>query len=73
MTFDIEAKKNENEKQASFQRNKNVDESKNRQKSKQILMKKFKNRKNIFKVITMTLSRRRTIMSITLNSSSKKK
>ena len=48
MTFDIKTKKNENEKQMSFQRDKNADKSKNRQKSKQILMKKFENRENIF-------------------------
>ena len=45
---DIRTKKDENEKQASSQRDKNANESKNRQKSKQILMKKFENRKNIF-------------------------
>ena len=43
MTFDIKMKKNENEKQASFQRDENANELKNRQKSKQILMKKFEN------------------------------
>ena len=48
MTFDIKTKKDENEKQTSFQRDENVDELKNRQKLKQILMKKFENRKNIF-------------------------
>ena len=49
MTFDIKTKKNENEKQASFQRGESADESKNHQKSKQILMKKFENRKDIFR------------------------
>ena len=49
MTFDIKTKKNENEKQTSFQRSESANESKNRQKSKQILMKKFENRKNIFR------------------------
>ena len=48
MTFDIKAKKNENEKQTSSQRDKNADELKNRQKLKQILMKEFENRENIF-------------------------
>ena len=48
MTSDIKIKKNENEKQTSFQRDKNANESKNHQKSKQILMKKFENRENIF-------------------------
>ena len=48
MTFNIKTKKNENKKQASFQRDENADKLKNRQKSKQILMKKFENRKNIF-------------------------
>ena len=48
MTFDIKAKKNENKKQTSFQRGENANESKNRQKSKQILMKEFENRENIF-------------------------
>ena len=48
MTFDIKAKKNEDEKQTLSQRDKNANESKNRQKSKQTLMKKFENRKNIF-------------------------
>ena len=49
MTFDIKTKKDENEKQMSFQRGESANKSKNRQKSKQILMKKFKNRKNIFR------------------------
>ena len=49
MTFDIRAKKDKNEKQTSFQRGESADESKNHQKSKQILMKKFENRKNIFR------------------------
>ena len=49
MTSDIKTKKNENEKQTSFQRDKNANELKNRQKSKQTLMKKFKNRKDIFR------------------------
>ena len=48
MTFDIKTKKNENEKQASSQRGENANELKNHQKSKQILMKKFENRKDIF-------------------------
>ena len=48
MTFNIKTKKNKNEKQASFQRDENVNESKNRQKSKQTLMKEFENRENIF-------------------------
>ena len=48
MTSDIKTKKNENEKQALFQRDENANESKNRQKLKQILMRKFENRKNIF-------------------------
>ena len=43
MTFDIKTKKDENEKQMSFQRDENANKSKNRQKSKQTLMKKFKN------------------------------
>ena len=49
MTFDIKTKKNENEKQTSFQRGKNANESKNHQKSKQILIKKFENWKDIFR------------------------
>ena len=49
MTFDIKTKKDENEKQTSFQRGESADESKNRQKSKQILMREFENRKNIFR------------------------
>ena len=48
MTFDIKTKKNENEKQASFQRDESADELKNYQESKQILMRKFENRENIF-------------------------
>ena len=48
MTFDIKIKKDENKKQTSFQRGESANKSKNRQKSKQILMKKFENRKNIF-------------------------
>ena len=48
MTFDIKTKKNENKKQMSFQRDKNANELKNHQKLKQILMKEFKNRENIF-------------------------
>ena len=48
MTSDIKTKKNEDEEQASFQRDENVDKSKNHQKSRQTLMKKFENRKNIF-------------------------
>ena len=48
MTSDIRTKKIENEKQTSFQRDENADESKNRQKSKQILMKKFENREDTF-------------------------
>ena len=47
MTFDIKTKKNENEEQTSFQRDENANESKNRQKSRQILMRKFKNREDI--------------------------
>ena len=47
MMFDIKTKKNKNKKQISFQRDQNADESKNYQKLKQILMKKFENRKNI--------------------------
>ena len=43
MTFDIKAKKNENEKQTLFQRDESANELKNRQKSKQILIKKFEN------------------------------
>ena len=43
MTFDIKTKKDENKKQASFQRDENADELKSRQKLKQILMKKFEN------------------------------
>ena len=49
MTFDIKTKKNENEKQTSFQRDESANELKNRQKLKQTLMKKFENRKNIFR------------------------
>ena len=49
MTFDIRTKKDEDEKQASFQRGESANESKNRQKLKQILMRKFKNRENIFR------------------------
>ena len=49
MTFDIKAKKNENEEQTSFQRDESANESKSRQKSKQILMKEFENRENIFR------------------------
>ena len=49
MTFDIKAKKSENEKQTSSQRDESANESKNRQKLKQTLMKKFENRKNIFR------------------------
>ena len=48
MTFDIRARKDEDEKQTSSQRDENADESKNCQKSKQILMVKFENRKDIF-------------------------
>ena len=48
MTSDIKTKKNKNEKQTLFQRDENANELKNRQKSKQILMKKFENRKDIF-------------------------
>ena len=48
MTSDIKTKKNKNEKQALFQQNENANKLKNRQKSKQILIKKFKNRENIF-------------------------
>ena len=47
MTFDIKTKKNEDEKQASFQRDESANESKSRQKSKQILMREFENQKNI--------------------------
>ena len=43
MTFDIKMKKDEDEEQASFQRDENADELKNCQKSKQTLMKKFEN------------------------------
>ena len=43
MTFDIKTKKNENEKQTSFQRKKSANKLKNRQKSRQTLMKKFEN------------------------------
>ena len=43
MTFDIKTKKDEDEKQTSFQCDENIDESKNYQKSKQTLIKKFKN------------------------------
>ena len=43
MTFDIKTKKNKNEKQAPFQRDENADKSKSRQKSRQILMRKFEN------------------------------
>ena len=49
MAFNIRTKKVENEKQTSFQRDKNINESKNHQKSRQTLMKKFKNRENIFR------------------------
>ena len=49
MTFDIKTKKNENEEQMLFQRDKRADESKSCQKSKQILIRKFENRKNIFR------------------------
>ena len=49
MTSDIKARKNENEEQASFQRDENANESKNHQKSRQILMMKFKNRKDILR------------------------
>ena len=48
MTSDIKAKKDENEKQTSFQHDENANKLKNRQKSKQILMKKFENRENTF-------------------------
>ena len=48
MMSDIRTKKDENEKQTSFQRDENVDESKSHQKLRQILMKKFENWKNIF-------------------------
>ena len=48
MTFDIKTKKNENEEQTSFQRGKSANELKNCQKLKQILMKEFENRKDIF-------------------------
>ena len=47
MTFDIKTKKNENEEQTLFQRDENAIELKNRQKSKQILIRKFENQKNI--------------------------
>ena len=49
MTFGIKAKKNENERQAPFQRDESADKSKNRQKSKQILMREFENRKDTFR------------------------
>ena len=43
MTFDIKTKKNKNKKQMLFQRDESVNELKNHQKSKQILMKEFEN------------------------------
>ena len=49
MTFDIKAKKDENEEQTLFQRDENINELKNRQKSRQTLMRKFENRENIFR------------------------
>ena len=49
MTSDIKVKKNEDEEQTSFQRDESADESKSRQKSRQILMRKFENRKDIFR------------------------
>ena len=49
MTFDIKTKKDKNEEQALFQRDESANKSKNRQKLKQILMKKFENRENIFR------------------------
>ena len=47
MTSDIKAKKDENEEQTLSQRDESANKSKNYQKSKQILMKKFENRKDI--------------------------
>ena len=44
MTSGIRAKKDGNEEQMHFQRGENTNESKNRQESKQTLLKKFKNR-----------------------------
>ena len=41
MTFDIKAKKDENEEQTSSQRDESANELKNYQKLKQTLMKKF--------------------------------
>ena len=49
MTSGIKVKKDEDEEQTSFQRDESADESKNYQKLKQILMKEFENRKNIFR------------------------
>ena len=49
MTFGIKMKKDENEKQTSSQRGENANESKNYQKLKQILMKKFENQEDIFR------------------------
>ena len=49
MTSDIKMKKDEDEKQASLQRDESADESKNRQKLKQILMRKFENREDTFR------------------------
>ena len=49
MTFDIKTKKDENKKQALSQRGENANKSKNHQKSRQILMRKFENRENIFR------------------------
>ena len=49
MTSRIRARKDVNEKQTTFQREQNADESNERQKSKQILTEKFENRKNIFR------------------------
>ena len=48
MTSDIKTKKDKDEKQTSFQRDESANELKNRQKSRQILMKEFENRENIF-------------------------
>ena len=43
MTSGIKTKKDEDEKQASIQRDESANKSKNRQKLKQILMRKFEN------------------------------
>ena len=49
MTSCIKARKDVNEEQMTFQREQNADELNERQKLKQIFIKKIKNRKNIFR------------------------